>query len=354
MVRELEKPSEEEVKRFQKKLKEDFEKESSQGAAKTLEERLKEDVDKDEDPDTKSITAVWVRWYEVENFFKSKKENRHYTFDPYTGVITFGDGNKGKVPPAGRDNVKAQVCYRGGGTKGNVGKSKLTVVESEPQTGSLRINTVTNPDPAAGGADVETIEEAKQRGPWLLKHRYRAVTKEDFEELAVQASREVAKVLCLTEREGEIKLIIIPKGEQEKLLPKSMLIRTVREYLDEHRLITSKMIVTGPDYRDISIEAEVVTELQSKEFHRSSSIRTKIEENLRQFFHPLEGGPKGEGWPMGRAVHISEIYYLLEDVEGVDYVKEVILEKNRRITRIEIGPTEFPYLKKIDIQMNTD
>jgi hypothetical protein len=352
MVRELENPSEEEVKRFRDTLKKDFKKELSERAVKSLEERLKEDVDESVDPDTKGITAVWVRWHEVENFFKSTKENRHYTIDPYTGVITFGDGNKGMVPPAGRDNIKARVCYRGGGTKGNVGKDKLTVLETKPPSGSLSINTITNPDPAAGGADVETIEEAKQRGPWLLKHRYRAVTKEDFEKLALQASREVAKALCFMEREGEIKIIIIPKGEQEKLLPKSMLIQKVRAYLDEHRLITAKMIVTGPDYRDISIEAEVVTELQSTE--PRSSIRAKIGENLRQFLHPLTGGPKGEGWPMGRAVHISEMYYLLEDVEGVDYVKKVILDNNRRITRIEIGSKEFPYLKKRDITINMD
>jgi uncharacterized phage protein gp47/JayE len=346
IVRELENPLEEEVKRFREKLKEDFQKEASEGPGKDLEKRLREDIVESVEPDTKRI-EVWVRWHEVENFFKSVPQSRHYTFDPYTGVITFGDGNKGMIPPAGRDNIKAEVCYRGGGKKGNVGKLKLTVLE----TGSTSAK-VKNPDPVAGGADVETIEEAKQRGPWLLKHRYRAVTKEDFEELAKEASREVAKAICFIEREGEIRIIIIPKGEQKKLLPKSMLIQKVREYLDEHRLITSKMIVTGPSYRDISIRAEIVTELQRTETR--SDIRTKIEENLRQFFHPLKGGPKGEGWPMGRAVHVSEIYYLLEDVEGVDYVKEVILDNNRRITRIEIGRTEFPYLKKIDTEMNTD
>lgn len=347
LVRELENPSEEEVKRLREKLKEDFEKESSERAAKNLEERLREDVDESVDPNTKRITAVWVRWHEVENFFKSVPQSRHYTFDPYTGVITFGDGYKGMIPPAGKDNVKAQVCYRGGGTKGNVGKVKLTILE----TGFPNVEAVTNPDPAAGGADVETIEEAKLRGPWLLKHRYRAVTKEDFEKLAVQASREVAKALCLIEREGEIRLIIIPKGEQKKLLPKSMLIQKVREYLDERRLITAKIIVTGPDYKDISIHAEVVTELQRTD--RRSNIKAKIEKDLRQFFHPLTGGPKREGWPMGRAVHISEIYYLLEEVEGVDYVKSITLDDNPWIDRIEIGSTEFPYLKKIDTDINT-
>ncbi len=352
MVRELENPSDEEMEKFRERLKADFGKDSSEGAAKNLEERLREDVDEIVDPDTKRITAVWVRWHEVQNLFKSIQESRHYTCDPYTGVISFGDGNKGMVPPAGRDNVKARVCHRGGGAKGNVGKATLTVLETAPPTGSLSISTVTNPDPAAGGADVETIEEAKQRGPWLLKHRYRAVTKEDFEELAMQASREVAKALCSTQREGEIELIIIPKGEQKRLLPKSMLIQTVREYLDERRLITTRITVTGPSYRDISMRAEVVTELQSTE--PFNSIISKIEENLRQFFHPLTGGPKGEGWPMGRAVHISEIYYLLEDVEGVDYVKQVVLDNNERLPRIDIGRTEFPYLKRIDVRMNTD
>ena len=318
----------------------------SEEVMKKFKEMLREDVIKEEvDPDTGKVIALWIRWHEVENFFNSAPESRHYTLDPYSGVITFSDGERGMIPPVGRDNIKCEVYYMGGGAKGNVGENTLTILE----TASPSIDAVGNPDPASGGADAETIEEAKLRGPWLLKHRYRAVTKEDFEKLALEASGEVAKAICFMEKEGEIKLIIVPKGEEEKLLPKSMLLQKVKKYIDERRLITTRFEVIGPTYTNISIKADVVIELQN--IDRRHEINRMMEEDLRHFFHPLKGGPKGDGWPMGRAVHISEIYYLLEKVEGVDYIKKVILNNDKLITRIEIENKNFPYLREINIDV---
>ncbi len=158
--------------------------------------------------------------------------------------------------------------------------------------------------------------------------------------------------MCFTEKEGEIKLIIMPKGVEEKLLPKSMLVQKVRGYLDEHRLLTTKIQVIGPSYTDISIEAEVALELHK--IYAIAQMKTGLERELENFFHPLRGGPKGEGWPMGRPVHISEIYYLLEKVEGVDYVKKVILNEKSWIKRIEIGDMNFPYLTEINIKISGD
>ena len=68
------------------------------------------------------------RWHEVENFFDSGQNSRHYMCDPIKGEITFGDGRKGWVPPTGRDSVKCE--YRlGGGVAGNVGPKTLTVLK---------------------------------------------------------------------------------------------------------------------------------------------------------------------------------------------------------------------------------
>lgn len=326
LVKELDNPSEEEVKRLKKELKEDFVEEVN--------------------PDTKEVIAVWKRWHEVDNFFKSSSESYHYTLDLYNGCIYFGDGRRGKIPPIGKDNIKCEVYRIGGGSRGNVGENTLTIPEETIEF----VDVVRNPDSASGGADAESIEEAKLRGPWLLKHRYRAVTKEDFEKLALEASGEVAKAMCYTEKEGEVNLIIMPKGEEEKLLPKSMLAQKVRSYLDEHRLITTKINVIEPTYTDISIDAEVTLELHK--MFVLSEMRNRLEWELRDFFHPLKGGPKGDGWPMGRPVHISEIYYLIEKIEGVDYVNKVILNNEPWIKKIEIGDMSFPYLKEINIKIS--
>ncbi len=46
--------------------------------------------------------------------------------------------------------------------------------------------------PATGGVDGEDIEEAKIRGPIVMRTLGRAVTAEDYEQLAKQAAPEAA------------------------------------------------------------------------------------------------------------------------------------------------------------------
>src|SRR5207248_5554418 len=48
------------------------------------------------------------------------------------------------------------------------------------------VQSVTNPHPSFGGEDEETVEEARDRAPSTLRNRDRAVTVEDFGELAKQ------------------------------------------------------------------------------------------------------------------------------------------------------------------------
>lgn len=306
-------------------------------------EQFKDDVIEDVDTEG-NVIALWIRWHEVENFFKSGPESRHYMLDLYKAAVTFGDGKKGKLPPIGKENIKCDVYYIGGGARGNVGENTISILE----TSYPSIEGVRNPDPADGGADAETVHEAKLRGPWTLKHRYRAVTVEDFEKLALEASGKVAKAKCLPEN-GEIKIIIVPKGDSEKLRPGNMLLQTIRGYLDSRRLITTRLRVTGPGYAGVSIEAEVAVIPEKVEL--IYEIKNKMEHGLRTFFHPLKGGSAGSGWPMGRPVYISEIYYVLEHVEGVDFVRRLTLNKKPRLKKVEIGNINYPYLKDVDFNV---
>lgn len=68
--------------------------------------------------------STWVEWREVEDLSQSDGESRHYTIDRETGVILFGDGMHGKIPPAGGDIAASYRC--GAREKGepNLGASK--------------------------------------------------------------------------------------------------------------------------------------------------------------------------------------------------------------------------------------
>jgi len=294
------------------------------------------------DPPSGKASGLWVEWHEVEHLFQSSPEDRHYELDPYHAKVIFGDGSRGKIPPAGRDNVKCAAYKTGGGSRGNVGKNTISILGAAIPS----ISAVTNPESAEGGADAETIEEAKSSGPLMLKHRFRAVTIQDFEQLALEASGAVAKATCITET-GEIRLIIVPKGDQEKLQPGSTLLKQVSKYLDDRRLVTTKIVVVGPGYDDVSVEAEIV--LEPRVIELVPEMRAQIQQELLRFLHPLHGGPDDTGWQMGRAVHISELYYLGERIAGVDYVDKVVLNRDPWKTKVEIGSTSYPYLRDLNI-----
>jgi phage-related baseplate assembly protein len=265
---------------------------------------------------------IWVRWHQVESFYGATPTSRCYVLDPIAGVVRFSDGRHGLIPPVGVDNIKAEVYQTGGGIRGNLGAGSLKVLrESIPY-----VEEVTNPLAARGGADAETLEEAKLRGPQAIKSRYRAVTAEDFEWLALKASGNVGRAKCLasTPREGEVSVVILPQegNGDGRPMPSPELLNRVRVFLDSRRLITTVVHVVKPKYVDVSVEISVYLKASSSQV---TIVKKQIEERVKRYLDPLRGGPDGKGWPFGRGLHRSDLYHLVNTVDGVDYVEEVRL-----------------------------
>ncbi len=95
--------------------------------------------------------------------------------------------------------------------------------------------------------------------------------------------------------------------------------RTVCNHLDKHRLITTGIHVRGPEYVKVSVNATVKT----RSGYESDTVRRGIENALKRFLHPTNGGADGEGWQFGRSVFKSEIYGLIDGIDGVDCVYEL-------------------------------
>ena len=164
------------------------------------------------------IQKVWVRWQEVPNFYTSDTWDRHYVLDRLTGEVRFGDDRRGMVPPQGRNNI--QVTYRtGGGKRGNLPAEKIIQIK----TTVPYVDRVTNYEAAGAGADAETLEAVKERGPKALRHRGRAVTAQDFEDLAQEASPAVAQAKAIAPQNGNgagsVELIIVPRSNDPQPTP---------------------------------------------------------------------------------------------------------------------------------------
>lgn len=263
---------------------------------------------------------------EVEDFDGSRPGDRHYTVDLAVGKVTFGNGINGRIPPEGRDNI--MVYYRsGGGMRGNVKPHTITKVLKNDVASDVEVD---NTKAASGGEEAETINEAIQRAKKELKKVSRAVTSEDFEflvlnmpELRVARAKVIPNYHPKQDRKipGIVSVIVVPRSTDDKPVPSPGFIKTVHRYLEKYRLIATEQFVIPPDYKEVSVSATA----QIKPQYVGRKIKEDIEKKLKDFLHPIKGGLDSKGWHFGRSVYVSEIYEIIDRVEGVDYAEAVTL-----------------------------
>ena len=302
---------------------------------------------------------AWLPWRMVATFQACQPESRCYLLDPIRGELRFGNGIRGKIPPPGRDNIRARYYRTHRAAAGNVSADTITVLRN-PKGALGQIRRVTNPLMAASGQNAETVEEVEERGPHRLKNRQRAVTGEDFAWLAREVEG-VAAAQCLPAvdaqgqpQPGWVTLVITPKPSYvladqavTKPVPIPSLLRQVQAYLEARALAnltdetqtatgqpnrgqlqdTDRILVKGPAYLEVTVQAKVV----ATEPAQAAQVRIAIVQRLRDFLHPLTGGPERQGWTPGRAVYRSEVAAEIEQTPGVDHVAEVELLASSRL-----------------------
>jgi hypothetical protein len=325
-VKEIEVPSREELKAIESK--------EGRGAFRVKEE-------------SGEIKEVWVRWNEVKDFALSDALSRHYVLDRVDGKIIFGDGVRGMIPPKGINNIIARRYRSGGGTKGDVAQGVITSLKKTIPNIERVINHVSS----SGGMDQENLESAVHRGAYTIKNRNRPITKEDFEWLAKEASQYVVRARCMV-KNGTITIIIVPKYEDDAPLPDASLLGSVELHIKERAFFTirNRISVVGPDYIRINVDIKV----KPLSLEESIIVSDRIKERLETFLHPLKGGLTGEGWDFGESIFTSQMAAVIEDLEGVDYVKEIKLKKEKieEISgQILIEPNALPCPGNVNVEI---
>jgi predicted phage baseplate assembly protein len=293
--------------------------------------------------------------------------------DATRGELFFGDGERGRVPPAdaslmaswsftdaARGNLPADGKWEFAADKTTPLSIAATALNAallgvDPALFAASFATLSNLDAATGGADAETIGEAAARAaeflwaherlvelcpaeicdtldqldPMEVRDRpapARAVTALDYERIAVDVPgtrvRRArawpgidARYPCLA-APGTVTVIIVPALPAGRPQPSRGLIRAVRSYLERRRTICTRLIVLGPTYRIVAVRATV----RMREGAEPARVGQDVVQALRTFLDPLEGGSAGLGWPFGRDVYRSEILHVIDSVDGVDHV----------------------------------
>jgi predicted phage baseplate assembly protein len=315
----------------------------------------------------------WQEWTCVDSFADSGPADRHYLLDSATGTVHFGpvvrlaDGtvrNHGAVPEADAA-VRARMYCVGGGARGNVGAGAIRTLKSSIPF----VAGVTNLRRAQGGTDGESVEEAKNRGPILLRTRSRAVTAEDYEAISGEAAPEVARVRCLTAGEegvepGAVRILVVPHAPSDAgrlvlgdLVPSTETLGRISDRLSTVRLIGTRVIVGPPSYLGVT----VVGRLRARSKVSPSRVQTAALDALYGYLNPLTGGPDGRGWPFGRAVHAGEVFAVLQNLTDVEVVEDVRIfganpvtgERGAQTNRLELPPGSLVFSFQHQIRVET-
>lgn len=245
-------------------------------------------------------------WVLVDTFAKSKPTDKHFmvsvdeSLSPY---IMFGDGTFGKKPAAGA-KITNVVFYLTNGTQGNVKSNTITSVPSVISS-SITDATVSNAYDAGGGSNYENFTMLKEHIPLSVKTLGVAITKEDFESLAMLVDG-VNKAKADYECGRKLTVYISPDGGA---VASSELINRVYNLLSQRAPMTTWLKVKSAGKVRIILEMDVT----GKKSYKTAEIQTQILTALYNAYSPEQA-------QIGGSVRVSDIYALIDNLSTVDYL----------------------------------
>jgi hypothetical protein len=270
--------------------------------------------------------------------------------------LRFGDDVLGEKP-AGAFTPQYRV---GNGHIGNVGAETITEFVS-PIAG---VAAVRNPLPAQGGQDAEPLEEVRQFAPQAFRVQERAVTEDDWAEVA-QRHPEVQKAAARFRWTGSWFTVFVTIDRKGGKQVDADFKAKLRSYLERYRLAGYDLEVNGPVLVPLDI---LFTVCVKPGYFRSEVKRTLLDafssrdlpNGQRGFFHP-------DNFTFGQPVFLSQLYSVAMKQPGVASVEVQRFQRwgktaNQELENGELKPAaleivllqndpNFPENGKIDFQM---
>jgi len=258
----------------------------------------------------------------------SDRNDHSYAMDPVRSSIRFGDGVHGAIPKAGTHNIVVEHYFTTDGRTGNVPAESITVC---PTFGSQV--KVQNPFPASGGRDVESIDELTRRAPKALTGRTRAVTTEDFEVIATEASGTLARCHAFKDPADDpwvVRLTVLPKRDPKTgEIPDAEeigLLRAVQEYVSERCLVNTQVRVQMAEMVPIHVDMRCLLQPGTN----PSGVRERAEAWIARFLDPYIGGVSGSGWPFGEVPRSQDMQHILKAIPEIRHVEDCNVQRAAR------------------------
>lgn len=217
-------------------------------------------------------------------------------------TVLFGDGAFGVIPPPG---AVIKATYRvGGGIHGNVAPQTIQTIIEAPQLVLLGAQ-VTNPRPATGGAERESIAHAVTHAPSVFRSLKRAVTAADYAALALDF-KGVGKVRAEATNWNTVKLVVAPQGGGQV---SDVLRANLLAYFEDKRPVSTLLDIADADYVTIYVTATIgVTR-----YYPSEDVKERVQQAAGSLlaFDQVD---------FAQTIYLSKFYEAIEAIDGVDFV----------------------------------
>ena len=248
-------------------------------------------------------------WDLVTTLGRSEPEDKHYIVDisiDKIAYIRFGDNINGKKPDAGKDLIGSY--YKSQGALGNVDINTITQTDFNfDNIVGLNVPNINifNPLKATGGTNYEDIERIRRSAPLHLRTLERAVTRQDYIDIAMLAPG-VDKATVHFECGKYVDIYISPNGGGIAQVP---LLQTTKEYIEERKMITTFINVQPAG------ESYVALDINATAKFRMDGIQTK-----NDIINALTTAYGYEKSDVNRKIRKSDIIALIDNLYKVDFL----------------------------------
>lgn len=272
-----------------------------------------------------------------------QRSGKNYVTDPSFDPTRLTETDKLGISPA---NTQLIIIYKTN-TRDNVNVASGKLVKAARpildfnNITSLNIDTVrtvrssievNNETPIIGDVSFPTSEELKRRIYDNFATQNRAVTKQDYISTIYSMPPQFGAIKrAMVVRDDDsfkrnLNIFVIAEGANGKLAQaNTTLKRNVKTWLNKNRMINDTIDILNARILNISVDFSIVADTETNKFDILATCISK----LQQYFSVLPD--------IGEAFYITDIYKILNDVDGVVDTKNVVVKQKIGARYADLG-----------------